>query len=395
MRKIYTILFGLSSLFGYAQIKFQPGYIVTNNGEKKEVLIKNNDWKYAPTSIEIKYAADQKPESLSIKEIKEFEILNESKYIRATVDIDQSSFDLNNLSVDKKPFYKKTEVFLKQLVQGNVNLYEYQNSNPNYFIQKEQEDLIPLVYKMYYVGDGNKYTYNNGYRFQLSRYLNCDNADKLKYNTLKYDNKELSKAVMDYNKCENADLVYEDNKIAKKIDFNLSIRPRYNFSSYSAEGAYTNYSFKNKNSLAIGLEAEFILPFNKNKWAIIAEPTYQYFKSESTKGETKINYNSIELPFGVRHYMFLNDNNKLFVNAQYLIDFDLGSTIDFYKDNIKQDRELDIKSNNTFALGIGYNYKSKYSIEARYIPTRNLLSNYNYWSSNYQTFSIILGYNFF
>ena len=31
----------------------------------------------------------------------------------------------------------------------------------------------------------------------------------------------------------------------------------------------------------MGIEAEFVLPFNNNnKWSIIAEPTYQYFKAD-------------------------------------------------------------------------------------------------------------------
>lgn len=391
MRKIYSVLFLFLAFLAFAQIKFQPGYIILNNGIKKDVLIKNNDWKYSPTTIEIKYSEENKPETLSIKELSGFEINNESKYVRAIVDIDQSSFDLKDLSEYKNPKYKKAEVFLKLIVAGKVNLYEYQQTNSNFFIQKEGEEFVPLVYKMYYLEDSNKFTYNNGYKFQLSRYLNCDEIKKSSFDNVAYTRKDLGNLVIAYNKCENSDLVYEEVSKIKKIDVNLGIRPRYNFSTFS----FDKYSLENKSTFGIGLEGEFVLPFNKNKWAILIEPTYQYYKSDGTKNEVKIDYKSIELPFGIRYYFFLNDKNKLFANVQYQIDFDLGSRISFYTDGVKGNRELDIKSSNTFALGFGYNYNSKLSVEARYIPTRNLLSNYNYWNSNYQIFSFIIGYNIF
>jgi hypothetical protein len=57
-----------------------------------------------------------------------------------------------------------------------------------------------------------------------------------------------------------------------------------NFSSFEMVNDYYsgsgNAKFDNKISFRIGLEAEFILPFNKNKWAVFAEPTYQYYKTE-------------------------------------------------------------------------------------------------------------------
>ena len=44
--------------------------------------------------------------------------------------------------------------------------------------------------------------------------------------------------------------------------------------------------FDSNTNVSLGIEAEFILPFNKNKWAIIFEPTYQYYKTEKTKETT-------------------------------------------------------------------------------------------------------------
>ena len=44
---------------------------------------------------------------------------------------------------------------------------------------------------------------------------------------------------------------------------------------------------------------------------------YQYFKAEYIRGtqEFAVFYNSIELPVGLRHYFFLNENSKFFINS--------------------------------------------------------------------------------
>ncbi len=57
--------------------------------------------------------------------------------------------------------------------------------------------------------------------------------------------------------------------------------------------------------------------------------------------------------------------------------------------------DLDINSGLNFNIGLGYNYRSKYSIELRVGTNRDLLDRYTSWSSNYQSVSLSLGYNLF
>lgn len=66
------------------------------------------------------------------------------------------------------------------------------------------------------------------------------------------------------------------------------------------------------------------------------------------------------------------------------------------KSSIKTEySELEILSGNNFALGVGYKYNNKFSSELRIQTSKNLLQGYNYWESNYNTVSIILGYTLF
>jgi len=141
-----------------------------------------------------------------------------------------------------------------------------------------------------------------------------------------------------------------------------------------------------------GIEAEFILPFNKNKWAIIVEPTYQYYKSEivGTTKVAKADYKSIEFPFGIRHYYFFNKNSKIFINGSVIFDFSFNSVIDLpYRKN------LEVKPSPNLAFGLGYKYNDKYSLEIRSQSSREILDNYITWSSDYKTISIIFGYSIF
>ena len=212
---------------------------------------------------------------------------------------------------------------------------------------------------------------------------------------------------MSYNSCSAASTAVNYNQVNEKRDlFNLNIRPGLNFSSFETVlSSYYNVDdevtkFNRKAAFRIGLEAEFLLPFNKNKWAIFAEPTFQYYKTEKesvayagqffeTKSSRTVDYKSIEIPFGVRHYFFINDRSKVFVNIAYVFDVKM-------KSEIKYDFQiLEISSGNNVAFGAGYKYNDRFSAEFRVSTNRNLLKNYNNFTSNYQTMSLIFGYTLF
>jgi hypothetical protein len=209
-----------------------------------------------------------------------------------------------------------------------------------------------------------------------------------------------------YYECTNSGFVNSEEKKEKKDLFNLSLRPRINKSSVSVQNIFvksTKVDFNNQLNFGFGIEAEFLFPFNKNKWAIVIEPTYQNFNSEKeiysdyvggVKVLNKINYSSIEFPLSLRHYLFFNKDSKLFINASYVVDFCFNSSIVIKgKDNFLYDN-LDIQSKSNIAFGIGYKYKNKYSMEMRYQSDRQLLP-FTIWDSNYNALSFIIGYTIF
>ena len=118
---------------------------------------------------------------------------------------------------------------------------------------------------------------------------------------------------------------------------------------------------------------------------------YQSYKSNVATAErtSSIDYKSIESSWGLRHYFFLNNSSRIFLGVHYIYDIPLRST---YKTN---STTLKIKSTSNAAFAVGYKYKTKCSIELKYNLSRNLLSNYVFWSADYKTTSVVFSYTVF
>ena len=407
-KNVALLLFIVScSLKGYSQIIFEKGYLINNSNQKIECLIKNNDWKNNPVTIEYKLSENTEPVVADVKSAKEFGIYSISKYIRSTVKIDKSKENLDDLSYDKEPTYVEEVLFLKVLVEGKSNLYYYVNGNlQRYFYNKDNSTIEPLVYKKYLVSE-NVVEENNQFKRQLWADLKCPTIGINKVENLHYKKNSILNFFMEYNKCSNSNYTRYDGKVKKDL-FNLTFRAHLNNSSaYIRNTAYTRNNsadFGSKASLGFGIEAEYIFPFNKNKWSIFVEPSYQNFKAEiitddffvaTKKLISNINYSSIEVPLGIRHYLFLNKNSKLFINASYVFDFNLKSSIEIRRDDNTYYNSLLVNTLNNTSFGVGYKFKDKYSIETRYQTSRTLLSDYLFWDSSYTTASLIFGYSLF
>ncbi len=404
-KNLITLLLIFLLINSYSQIIFEKGYIIQNTGNKKKCLIKNIDWKNNPTEIEYKISDTDKVKVAKLNDILEFGIDNYSKYIKSTVDIDTSSENLDRLSKNRNPNFEKKTIFLKVLIEGKSSLYKYKdNSLIKYFFKIGKQPIKQLIYKSYLTSN-NQIRKNENYKSQLINNLKCSDISFNKIKYLNYKQKELINIFITYNQCSNSNFITFEKK-AKKDLFNLSVRIGVNSSSLSIHNNVSNLkntNFDNKLGLRIGAEAEFILPFNKNIWGIIIEPTYRNYKSKKItdvsnvsggKLISNVNYKSIEIPVGLRHYLFLKKNTKLFINASFVFDLSSNSIIEFERKDGSNINSLKIDTRNNFAFGFGYNY-NKYSLELRFQTPREILRNYAYWISDYKTVSIILGYKIF
>ena len=93
-----------------------------------------------------------------------------------------------------------------------------------------------------------------------------------------------------------------------------------------------------------------------------------------------VDYSSIEFPVGLRHYLFLSNNSKVFINASYIFDLSSKSSIEFTRNDGSNLDSIEIETRSNLAIGIGYKQNDRYSLEVRYQTNREILRNYLFWN---------------
>ena len=414
----HSISLTLSLLMAFiasAQINFEQGYYIDNSGKKINCLIRNMDWRGNPTSFQYKITAETRVETTDILQVQEFGIGNQFKFQRSAVMIDRSS-DLNSeLSNQRAPEFKTETLFLKVLVEGAANLYQYEGGNVRrffYSITAKGSEIKPLIFKRY--RQPGRIGINYQFRQQLTNEFNCAGFSKTAIDRMEYKRDLLLRFFDNYNKCIGGTQVLYKRKKAKN-SIRLTPRIGLNYAKFSMEQSSSapfpfsrniDVEFDGKFYPRFGLEFEIALPFGGNKWRLFVDPSYQSYseKSEFIQNinstdivtTSEIKYATIEFPVGVRHYFYINDNSQLFANASVAFVFNSTSTIDFEVEG--QIGEIaDPVLNGTeeyFSAGLGYLLNNKWSLEARYNTSRDLLGDTTNWTSKFDnSFSLILGYN--
>jgi hypothetical protein len=385
-RHLLFILITILSINCYSQISFEKGYFINNSGQRTDCLIKNIDWLNNPTDFRYKLTEDEEPKIATIDSVKEFGIINTSKFKRFKVKIDQSNDNIGQLTKSKKPIFTEETIFLKTIIEGNASLY-ITSKQKRYFYNVNNSEVTQLIYKKY-IKQNNEVGTNTTFKSQLWKDLNCSEITIEDIKNTDYKLDDLIKFFEKFNNCIASESINYTMK-KKRDAFNFSIKSGVRYSSLSIENASANkyIDFESDLKSSIGLEVELIFPFNKNKWALIFEPTYQSYKAKDTHPVYTIeaNYSSIELPLGIKYNMFLNEKSKFFLTGTIVIvDIPFNSNVG----------NLDVNTTNNVNLGIGYNY-NKCSIEFRYGSKRQIISNYAMYSSDYHSLSLLIGYKLF
>ena len=354
-----SLLFGLClflSLGLSSQIKFEPGYILTDKNERIECLIKNMDWKNSPKSIEYKLSENSEIKFLDISEFNEFEIYNESKYKKFEVEIDRDEFtdERNQISKNSNPKFNKEILLMKCLIEGDANLYVYKESNTDkFFYNINKNQVKQLIYKRYIkltykVGqlmdehyDVNKsmviYT-NYEYKNQLLNDLKCEGISKKVSNNLNTIKKSyfISSISTMHVKRVRPSII---QKKSNNNSFNLYVQGGTSCSTFKMNNSGNPYypidiDFGSKFSYRFGIETEIIAPYKKNKWAISFSPAYVNYSTEKQIEYLELNiiprqafvtveYNQIEIPISLKYYMHLSSMSKIHINASVITGYHL------------------------------------------------------------------------
>ncbi|MGO4919342.1 hypothetical protein [Maribacter spongiicola] len=243
MKKYLSVfLLTFLSFNAFAQITFEPGYIINNSGEKINCLIKNNGWKNNPTKFEYKIDSNAEVREGGIYNIAEFSIENGKKYARKEIKIDRSKSILKRLSKTKEAEFILETLFLEQLVEGDANLFYYEDSNlVRFFYNLNNNSTTQLIYKKY-LTENNRIGENTEYKKQLWHDLKCGNSSLDDVKSTDYKKSELLSFFTSYNQCKNPSYVsstisQRDNKDV----FNLGLRAGLNSASMNFKSPQSKY----------------------------------------------------------------------------------------------------------------------------------------------------------
>jgi hypothetical protein len=397
-----AIIIFLISVPAFTQIKFDPGYLINEKDEKIECFIKNNDSRYNPTEFEYKIKETDSIHKGNLTDTKEFSVYNNFKYVRAHVKIDLSSCNINDLTTSGTPQWSDETVFLKALVEGKANLYSYEGKSVlRFFYSTDMGEIQQLIYKEY-LWDGNNIGKNNGYQQQLWNAVKLKNNDLNSLSNMVCTKNQLQKYFVKYNQ-QNSALQKTETaapKIIEKTKVNflaLRIKPGICNSTLKLSNVYgtLHINYKYTNCYCAGLDVEFTIPYWKNKWAVTVEPSFALISSKKQQYNYEVehkiytigvNYQQINIPVGIRYYMFLNDKSILFLNGYMVADL-------FTKFSFSDNQVSDYKNlNYNFAIGGGYQYKN-ISAEIRYYTKKEIFNN-DYWVADYNKVFFLIGYRF-
>ncbi|KAF0198578.1 MAG: tRNA modification GTPase [Bacteroidetes bacterium] len=390
MRKLFlTFLYVIISIFTQAQNTFEKGYYLNDGGQKTEGLIKIQDWRKNPADFQFKASDEAQPVRMTIDSITEFGVTGMSRYIRKKVKIDRSGELIGELSIYREPVFNEEVLFLRMVVEGKHRLYEYITTNnlKRYFIESDNSAIEQLICKSY-LFDNKNVGKNNDFRKQLWLHLRCDDVSMTQVEKAEYEINSLTRLFEKFNQCEHAEFTRYERK-ARYDNFNLTFRPGLNISTFEIKNPVIEDQVVNigaKAGFQIGCEVEFILPFRKNKWALLVEPGYMLFEAKGSSRWTTadVKYHSVELPVGIRYYLLNGKTSRIFINGSVVLSHSVNSEIFYY-----YQRFLLIHDKVNGSVGLGYKYKNRFSMEFRTGNQRR----FEIGSAEYKSISFLLGYS--
>lgn len=411
MKSIFLIVFLFVGIFCYSQIKFESGYYIDNSGKKINCLINNYDWQYNPTYIEIKNTLQDEVQEISITNLKEFSVTGVSKYIKQTLNIDDSKGE-PNYSLSEEPHFISLTVLLKVLVDGKNSLYSYENNQfpIRFFYKTDLTEIQQLVYKKYFDESLTDVFVNNSFRKQLFINVKAD-INNSKNENLKYKLNDLIEYFTLANSFQ-GDTNSKEIQKRRTTDFNFKIVLNSNLShfDFKFDGSIPfdgNNITDKKITYGLGFEAEIILPFNNNNWSVFIEPSYNTYSGEGIFPTTyyinpnyttglvnenytaKITYKYIQIPLGIKRNFILNKQSKINIQSALNMELYNNSKVTLLRSNNSTYLETDLNGGKfNLLIGLGYSYK-KFEIDIKQFSNININPYLN--KSNYSYINLSLG----
>ncbi|WP_168797483.1 outer membrane beta-barrel protein [Neolewinella litorea] len=379
----------------FAQSEYLPGYIVLRDGERREVEILDRDWVDNPRQF--RYREDDREVRIGdLTRVREFGYAEGGlRYLRAVVDIDQSSERMDRLSESSEPVFVTDTVFLEFLVDGEADLFYFESGEMKRFFYRQGEDkLAPLI---------NRSFLENGFRVerptfrgQLRSAINCSTPE-VTLRKIAYRRADLVDYFVDYNSCRGASYRV-DLRPTNPNRFRVRLRPGVEY--YAGPVLFDNGFGGHSRSMLVGtvgprfgIEVEHILPYANERWALFVEVYYHSLRSEVQQENTRnatVNLRSVNVPLGFRRYLHLSPAKSFF--------FETGGGFQFPWDSFLSQRTAtrvrgyEVSWNFGLFAGAGMNVGRRFSLQFRYLHNSDLLQTYITNSTKLRGYTLVGAY---
>lgn len=386
--KLYLalLLISLQSLSSFAQ-DLKKGYFIDKANNRKEVLFKETDFTDL-SSIKFKVTEDGNFQDLPVKDVVEFGMGSDYKFIKANVKHDKS---FNTISESPEPVFENVDLFLNVLVEGDASLFSYVDKGKEKFFFKPRQNaaISQLIYRKYLTGP-QTLREDTAFRNQLYCDLKCENLQMEEFLSLKYEKSRLVQVFEKYNSCKNATQTIFDNKTGKRAKINFLVFAGANYSSFKI-ASDIGYVTEAESKITPSFGGEVSLTMPSQKLEFFLRVGYERFSGEtytdvgntfttSVRREAfTLESNFINTNIGARYNFLLSNGRKIFIDASIGINvpFDDVEYRVYYPNSPGSDETrgfLKTNGNAFFNVGAGYMLTSKIGAEARFDTSRNIIT---------------------
>ena len=395
MRFTYLLIFiglnfGMQSVAG--QQAFRPGYIIGNDGRRVEVEIRERSWKNNPTTISYRSAKNQPLRTTVIADLAGFGLTDDLQhFVRAAVDIEQSSDALATLSTLTTPQFKTDTVWLRQFVDGEADLFYWVDGEfTRFFYRLGEGEILPLVYRRY--RDGRTGLRDDArYRATLATALSCS-GDSPNPKLVTYTNRSLLKYFIAYNDCRQiAQTLYTNPKgPSARVTIRVGVESRSPVYSTAFRVFSSAFVLDTELFPTIGFEIEQPLEFSNQRWSIFAGANYRRHRQNKDAGpkELQVDSRSIEVPLGARWTVFAFGHRSVYLSGAVMTDFPFGYAVLQRSSTINH--PLGISFGGSFGTGIRIG--EHVGLEFRYRLRHEMLGNNFSSSLKDRGFALTAGY---
>lgn len=388
----------LLPLSAVAQVHFEKGYFIDDKGQRTECLIRNRGWNNNPSGFSYKLSETDEEKERSLANTDEFSIYEKVKFVKGEVEMERSTNRTSHLSKKLSLDFAKETHFFRVLVEGNATLYIYEEGGITKFFYKNAQGKIEQLVYIKYLKDNTDVREYNQYQTQLDASVKCEGTTLETLRKLKYDESSLTAYFRNANNCSG--LGKPSTFEPKKGKAKFHLRPVVGVKSMKLDLSPQLERIAlstSKTGIAYGLEFEYVLASNRNKWSFFIEATYNKIEevidledpgTATYDEKADLKYAAIQVPVGVRYYTFLTDDFKLFGNAMVVLN------------SVSSDSGVEYVGTSGFSfesfnynlgIGIGLSY-NRFNAEIRYYTPQSLVKNVD---GDFKKISFTLNYAVF